>query len=221
MDHSLPEPAPQRVPAPAAYAVVLHQAAAEQVALGLVRAWAPIVPAAVLSTLRVADADGERRAWEEVASRLGQAGLGPSRLVLAGIGDAQNMALQLAFGPAAVGCAGVLACGNVLLPLAALAGQPMRGRPKLRLAWTADDPLFSAAALGDLLRCFRSAGLDVQGAVLPRTARLPTEAGGGPALGLPLVRLGSAYLAELVAVALGGAPRTRAAPSQPLQERDT
>ena len=127
MDHSLPEPAPQRVPAQAAYAVVLHQAAAEQVALGLVRAWAPIVPAAVLSTLRVADDHGGRRAWEEVASRLGQAGLGPSRLVLAGIGDAQNMALQLAFGPAAVGCAGVLACGNVLLPLAALAGQPMRG----------------------------------------------------------------------------------------------
>lgn len=205
MNRSLPEPAPQGNAAQAACAVVLHGAGAEQVALGLVRAWAPTVPAAVLSTLRVADDDGGRRAWEEVASRLGQAGLGPSRLVLAGVGDAQTTALQLAFGQAAVGCAGVLACGNVLLPLAALAGQPMRGRPKLRLAWTADDPLFSAAVLGDLLRCFRRAGLDAQGAVLPRTVRLPAEVGGGPALDLPLVRLGSAYLAELVAVALGGA----------------
>ena len=163
--------------------------------------------------MRVADEDGGREAWEKVASRLGQAGLDPSRLVLAGIGDAQNMALQLAFGQAAVGCAGVVACGNVCLPLAALAGQPMWGRPKLRLAWTAADPLFSAAALGDLLRCFRSAGLDVQGAVLPRTARLPTEAGGGPALCLPLVRLGGAYLAELVAVALGAALRAGSSPA--------
>lgn len=213
MDRSLPEPASQRTTAQTAYVVVLHQAGAEHVALGLVRAWAPTIPAAVLSTLRVADDDGGTGAWAEVASRLAQAGLGPSRLVLAGIGDAQNTALRLAYGQAAAGCAGVLACGSVVLPLAVLAGQPMRGRPKLRLAWTADDPLFSAAVLGDLLRCFRSAGLDAQGAVLPRTARLPTEVGGGPALVLPLVRLGGAYLAELVAVALDAAFRAGSSPA--------
>ncbi len=202
MDHSLPEQAWQRAAARTALVVVLHRAGAERVALGLVRAWAPAVPAAALSTLRIADEDGVGRAWQEVASRLGRAGLNPSRLVLAGVGGAQGTALRLAFEQAALGCAGVLACGGVL-PLAALAGRPSPGRPKLRLVWTADDPLFGAAALGGLLRCLRAAGLDAQGAVLPGAASPAVEAGDGPAPGLPLVRLAGAYLAELVAVALG------------------
>lgn len=213
MDHTLPEPAQQRATAQMALVVVLYQAGAEQLALGLVRAWAPTVPAAILSTLHIAEEGGTEEAWGEVSSRLGRAGLDLSRLVLAGVGRAQDMALQLAFGQAAAGCTGVLACGNVLLPLAALAGQPLPGRPKLRLVWTADDTLFSAAALGDLLRCLRVSGLDAQGAVLPRAVRPATELGGGPAFDLPLVRLGGAYVAELVAVALGGAPRLSDSPS--------
>lgn len=212
MDHTLPEPAQQRATAQMALVVVLYQAGAEQLALKLVRAWAPTVPAAILSTLHIAEEGGTEEAWGEVSSRLGRAGLDLSRLVLAGVGRAQDMALQLAFGQAA-GCTGVLACGSLLPPLAALARQPLPGRPKLRLVWTADDTLFSAAALGDLLRCLRVSGLDAQGAVLPRAVRLATELGGGPAFDLPLVRLGGAYVAELVAVALGGAPRHSDSPS--------
>ncbi len=203
MDHSLPEPAWQRAAARTALVVVLHRAGAERVALGLVRAWAPAVPAAALSTLRIADEDGVGRAWQEVASRLGRAGLNPSRLVLAGVGGAQGTALRLAFEQAALGCAGVLACGGIVLPLAALGRHSSPGKPKLRLVWTADDPLSSAAALGGLLRCLRAAGLDAQGAVLPGALSPAVEAGGGPAPSLPLVRLAGAYLAELVAVALG------------------
>ncbi len=207
MDHPLPEPGRQRTAAQTALVVVLHQAGAEHIALGLTRAWAPAVPAAVLLALRVADETGAKEVWEEVAGRLERAGLDSSRLVLAGVGSVQHMVLQLAFGQAAAGCAGVLACGNVLLPLAVLAGQAKPGRPKLRLVWTVDDPLFSAAALGDLLRCLRVAGLDAQGAVLPGATRLPTEADGYLALDPSMVRLSRAYLAELVAVALSAAPR--------------
>ena len=213
MNHPLPEPGWQRAAEQTVLVVVLHQAGAEHMALGLTRAWAPAVPAAVLSALCVADENGAKEVWEEVAIRLGQAGLDPSRLVLAGIGNVQDMALQVAFGQAAAGCAGVLACGNVSLPLGMLAGQPKPGRPKLRLVWTADDPPFSAAALGDLLRCLRVAGLDAQGAVLPGATRLPTEADGYPALDPPLVRLSRAYLAELVAVALSAAPRPGGSPA--------
>lgn len=214
MDHTLPEPARQRATAQMALVVVLYQAGTEQLALGLVRVWAPTVPAATLSTLHIADEGGSEEAWEEVSSKLGQAGLDLSRLVLAGVGRAQNTALQLAFGQAAAGCTGVLACGDVLPPLAVLARQPLPGRPKLRLVWTADDTLFSAATLGDLLRCLRLAGLDAQGAVLPGATRPATEVGGSPTLDLPLVRLGGAYLAELVAVALGGAPCLSASPAR-------
>lgn len=207
MNRPFPDPTRQRAAAQAALVVVLHPANAEHVALGLVRAWAPVVPAAKLSALSVAGEDGAERAREEVADRLGQAGLDPSRLVLAGVGGAQGTALQLAFGKAASGCAGVLACGDPFLPLAALAGQPLPGWPKLRLVWTADDPLSRAAALGSLLRCLRAAGLDAQGAVLPRPDRSFLDAGALP----PLVRRGGAYLAELVAVALNTPARPHAA----------
>lgn len=209
MNRPFPDPTRQRAAAQAALVVVLHPANAEHVALGLVRAWAPVVPAAKLSAMSVAGEDGAERAREEVAGRLGQAGLDPSRLVLAGVGGAQGTALRLAFGKAALGCAGVLACGDPFLPLAALAGQPSPERPKLRLVWTADDPLSRAAALGSLLRCLRAAGLDAQGAVLPRPDRPFLDAGAGAFP--PLVRRGGAYLAELVAVALSTPARPHAA----------
>jgi hypothetical protein len=212
MDHTRPEPARQHERAQTALVLLLHRADAEHVALGLVRAWSPTVPTAILTTLRVAEEDGAEQAWKGVVGRLGQTGIDPSRLVLAGIGGAQQAALRLAFGPDALGCAGVLACGDIFLPLAALAGPSSPGRPKLRLVWTADDPLVSAAAPGDLLHCLRVAGLDAQGAVLPGAALRAAEAGSGP--GALLVRLAGAYLAELVAVALGGASWPRGSPAR-------
>ncbi len=203
MDHPLSWPAWQRAPAPAALVAVLHAPDGADLTSGLVRAWAPAVPAAVMSTMMIAGAGGVEEALEQIASRLGRAGLDVSRLVLAGVGGGEGTALQLVFGQAALGCAGIVACGDSLPPLLALGGLSATGRAKLRLVWTADDPLFCAEALGDLLRCFRAAGLDAQGAVVPRSNRLPPEVDGGPSL--PLVRLSGAYLAELVAVALDAA----------------
>jgi hypothetical protein len=68
---------------------------------------------------------------------------------------------------------------------------------KLRLAWT--------AALGGLLRCYRTAGIDAQGTVVAELGHPALDADDGPDLLPPLVRLDGAYLAELVAVALNAA----------------
>lgn len=212
MDHARPLPAPDDVRACEAMVVLLHPHDAENAVLALMRGWAPAIPMAALSALPIADSAGIGQAWDAIVYGLERSGLPQSRLVLAGVAGVQDTALQLAFSPAAAGCAGVLALGDGLPPLATLGGQAVTGRPKLRLAWTADDPLFCSAALGGLLRCLRAAGLDAQGAVLAGPAPVARETG----VSVPppaLVRLGGAYLAELVAVALSGAPRPRAAPS--------
>ena len=205
MDHPHSVPALDPVHTQAAMAVVLHPYDAGHAAFTLLRAWRPVVPAAALSALTVDARNGTAQASDAILHQLERSGLSPSRLVLAGVAGGQDAALQLAFGPAAIGCAGVLALGDGLPPLGVLGGRAAEGRPKLRLAWTADDPLFCAAAMGSLLRCLRAAGLDAQGSVLARADPAAREVGGDPPPAL--VRLGSAYLAELVAVALGGAPR--------------
>jgi hypothetical protein len=143
----------------------------------------------------------------QLVQKLSQAGLGAANLVLAGVCGAGEIALQLAFGSNALACAGILACGDMLLPLAPLARNPAASGTRLRLIWEADDPLLCAAALGGLLRCFRTTGLDAQGSVLGPETRASSDvqdsvdAGCDPSPAL--VRLGRAYLAELVAVALG------------------
>ena len=203
MNHPPLWPVRQRAPAPAALVAVLHAPGGAELAHELVRAWAPAVPAAAMSTMPVAGASGVEEALEGIADRLGRAGLNVSHLVLAGVGGGEETALQLVVGPAALGCAGVVICGDSLPPLLALEGRPATGRAKLRLVWTADDLLLCAEALGDLLRRLRAAGLDAQGAVVPRSNRPAPEVDGGPSL--PLVRLGGAYVAELAAVALDAA----------------
>ena len=200
MNHPLPWPAWQRAPAPAALVAVLHAPGSAELAHELVRAWAPAVPTAAMSTMPVSGAGGADEALEGIADRLGRAGLNVSHLVLAGVGGGEETALQLVFGRAALGCAGVVICGDSLPPLLALGGRPAAGRAKLRLVWAADDLLLCAEALGDLLRRLRVAGLDAQGAVVPRSNRPAPGVDGGPSL--PSVRLGGAYLAELAAVAL-------------------
>lgn len=209
MDHPLPVPAygraslPRRVPA--ALVAVLYGAGRLALAQELVRAWVPSVPAATVVAVPAGGPDGAADARSAVGGLLGQAGLPASSLVLAGVGGGEGAALQLAFGPGGLACAGVVACGDSLPPLRVLGSCPAQHRTKLRLVWTDEDPLFCAAALGDLLRCLRAGGLDAQGALLPRENRLPTDAGGHPApftLHPPLVHLGRAYVAELVAVVL-------------------
>jgi hypothetical protein len=192
--------------------VLLHPRAGTQVAHRLTRAWEPTIPAAKVSTLLIADSGGADEASAQIAGRLEQAGLDVAHLVLAGICGAEETALQLVFGSSALACAGVLACGDVLPPLALLAGSPARPGTRLRLVWKSDQPLFSATALGDLVRCLRAAGVDAQGSVLQRQHRPPGDAQGDCELSPAFERLGGAYLAELVAVALGAAPPVRARP---------
>jgi hypothetical protein len=61
-----------------------------------------------------------------------------------------------------------------------------------------------AVALGELLSWYRAAGLDAQGAVLEPVGNTQAdEYGFSPAL----VRMGRIYLAELVAIAIGGQPQ--------------
>ena len=161
-----------------------------------------------LSTLLVSHgSEGVDEAMAQLAQRLSRAGLDAAHLVLAGVCGAGEIALQLAFGPNALACAGILACGNMVLPLAPLARNAATSGTRLRLIWEADDPLLCAAALGGLLRCFRETGLAAQGSVLGPETRASSDvhdsvdAGCDPSPAL--VRLGRAYLAELVAVALG------------------
>jgi hypothetical protein len=164
-------------------------------ALKLSRSWTPRVPAAAVRLLRVCDHDG----IEEIASTLDS--FRTKRLVLVGIGETAATALQLAFSGDGPACAGVLACGDVLPPLALLTEDLVRSRTRLRLVWMSADPLFSAGALGDMLAWFLAAGLDAQGTVLDGRARSgPEPADPDPTL----ARMAGAYLAELVAFALFG-----------------
>lgn len=205
-----PEWVPRDRPASAetALVVVLHSWSGAEAARALTAAWAPTVPAATVLMLRVVEGGDIGEVAAQLARRVEQAGLEAGRMVLAGIGGAAGMTLQLAVGQGATGrgplaCAGVLACGDVLPPLALLARRSAV-QTQLRLVWTGDDPLFCAAALGDLLRCCRDTGVDAQGAVLARHGGASGGDHGGPAPAL--VRLGAAYLAELVAMALDASP---------------
>ncbi len=182
--------------------VMLHPPAATDLAHFLARVWAPAVPAAKLSLLPVAESHDLTHISGELGHSLEQAGLDAGRLVLAGFCGTEGTVLQLATGNNALPCAGVLACGDVLPPLALLSGRHSRFGPWLRLVWNSDEPLFSAGALGDLLRWLRAAGLDAEGTVLDRRgASSEHECGGAEPLPA-LVRMGGAYLAELVALAL-------------------
>lgn len=192
--------------------VLLHPHGAEDAALALMRGWAPAVPMAALSALPVAGCAGTGQAWDAIFHGLERSGLPLSRLGAGRGGGCAGRRAAARVQPGGIGCAGVLALGDGLPPLAVLGGQAVEGRPKLRLVWTVDEPLFCAAALGGLLRCLRAAGIDAQGAVVARPDPAARRMGVNT-LSPALVRLGGAYLAELIAVALGGAPRTRAAPS--------
>ena len=212
MDNFFFSPAGQRTQAQTALVAVLHSHDGIDLAHELMLAWAPRVPAAAMSTVLVAGIGDLEGVLEQIAYRLGPAGLDVSCLGLAGVGGGEETALQLVFGQTALKCAGVVVCGDDLPPLQFSEQRPVVARAKLRLVWTADDPLLCAQALGDLLRLLRASGLDAQGTVLPRQDCPPREPGGRPVPPLPLMRLGGSYLAELVAVALDAASRPHVRP---------
>jgi hypothetical protein len=195
------------VPEASVLVVLLHPPGAAYLARNLADAWAPAVPKAKLSLLPVMESHDRASVSAEVAKRLAQAGLDSLRLVLAGLFGAEEVVLQLASGSDALACAGVLACGDVLPPLGLLRATPVQFRPRLRLVWNSDEPLFCAAALGDLLRWLRAAGLDAEGIVVKRGVALSEVGRSGFGPGPALVRMGGAYLAELVALALERSPR--------------
>lgn len=198
--------------APTVKALLLHPPGAATAARRLVRAWSQPIPLAEVSTLQVPSCMGADAVSALLAHLLDRAGLAAERLVLAGVCGAEAAALQIAFARNAPTWAGVLICGSPLLPLKPLADVPVQRGTRLRLVWDVADPLVQAAALAELLRWFRAAGLDAQGSVLGRQE-------GSPSPSPALVRRGGAYLAELVAVALGPScrpARTEAAILTPL-----
>jgi len=95
MDHLLPPAARHRPRARMALVTVLHSSGGTGLAHDLVRAWAPVVPAAAMSTMLVASGVGIAETLAQIGRRLGEAGLDASSLVLAGIGGGEETALQL------------------------------------------------------------------------------------------------------------------------------
>ena len=159
--------------------------------------------------LRVADGGDIGEVTAQLAHRVEQAGLEAGRMVLAGIGEAAGMALQLAVGQGGDRArtagvrwrAGVRRCSAA----AGAAGTAVRrpgpaapgldgGRPAvLRGGAGRPAPLLPRRRGGTRKApCWRGTGAHPAG----------TTAAPAPAL----VRLGAAYLAELVAMALGASP---------------
>jgi hypothetical protein len=195
------------MPARAVLVVLLHPPEVAHLAERVAVAWARVVPAAEVSLLPVMAGEDRARVSLELARRRRAAGLWSSRLVLVGVFGAEEVVLQLVTDSTGQACAGVLVCGEALPPLGLLRATPVQFRPRLRLVWKSNDPMFCAAALGDLLRWLRAAGLDAEGAVVKRRDPSP-DLGSSTHLPEPaLVRMGGAYLAELVALALDSSSR--------------
>ena len=188
--------------------VVLHTPAEAALALHLIRAWAPTVPAGCFVGAAVEPCD--LAAVTERLQTLMRDGVQvPEHTILVGICGAANLALRIGLAPDAWAFAGVLVCGPMLVPLSPFAQGGTASGARLRLIWTAQDSLQVSAALGALLQYLREAGLDAQGAVLGSPYCGPGYGDEGCARAVALVRLSGAYLAELVAYALG--------PSSPIQ----
>jgi hypothetical protein len=183
--------------------LLLHPPSQAAVAGELVRVWQPSIPAAVIFPVSVVE--GDRADFANLPAALLDGSSAYKRpLVLAGVCGAENTALRLGFDRRLPQCAGVLVASRVMPPLGPLAVQMPGQAGRLRLIWEVSDATNWAVALGELLSWYRTAGLDAQGAVLEPVGNTSTdECGFSPAL----VRMGRIYLAELVAIAMGGQPQ--------------
>jgi hypothetical protein len=207
MPHRLVLPVLQPPPPPTRVGVLLlHPPKAASLTCRLAREWQPTIPTADITTMSVAE-DGGEDLGATLPDRCSPR-IGP--LVIAGVCGAEAAALQLAFDGTLPHCTGVLLGGRALPPLKPL-GRLMTDRTiKLRLLWEVSDSIAWAPALGELLGWFCAAGLDVHGAVLEPVGPSSTDARG---LSPAFVRMSRVYLAELVAIAMGGQPRRLFAPS--------
>jgi hypothetical protein len=189
--------------------LLLHPPSRAAVAGELVRVWQPSIPVANVFTISVVNGRPADLSDLPVALLAGSS-VGKRPLVLVGICGAEDAALRLGFDRRLPQCAGVLVAGRVLPPLGPLAVQ-MPGRTvRIRLIWEASDATNWASALGELLCWYHAAGLDAQGAVLERAGSTPVEECG---LSPALIRMGRLYLAELVAIAMGGPPQPLVPPA--------
>jgi hypothetical protein len=209
MNHIFADPVLQGAAIARALVVMLHLPGIAGPAGKLAEAWRPVVPAARIELQSVPEGLGADATLELLGGLLDRAGLPPERVALVGVCGAEDVALQLALRRDALAWAGLLLCGSALPPLTPLADISLHRGTRLRLIWQASDPLLHAVALGELLRWIRVAGLDAQGCVLEQGTSVPDGAGVGCAPSPALVRLGGAYLAELIATALHGAPQLR------------
>jgi hypothetical protein len=183
--------------------LLLHALSQAAVACELVRVWQPSIPVADVFTVSVVE--GGRTDFAGLPAALFDgSGACKRPLVLVGVCGAENTALRLGFDRTLPQCAGVLIAGRVMPPLGPLAVQMPGQVGRLRLIWEVSDATNWAVALGELLSWYRAAGLDAQGAVLEPVGNTQAdECGFSPAL----IRMGRIYLAELVAIAMGGQPQ--------------
>jgi hypothetical protein len=183
--------------------LLLHPPSRAAVAHELVTVWQPSIPAADVLTVSL-DKGRSAGLSDLPAALLAGSSACKRPLVLAGVCGAEDAALRLGFDRRLPQCAGVLAAGRVVPPLGPLAVRPGGRAVRIRLIWEVSDATNWAVALGELLCWFRAGGLDAQGAVLePVSDTQADECRLSPAL----VRMGRVYLAELVAIAMGGQPQ--------------
>jgi hypothetical protein len=205
MAHPLALAAGHVLPAPKIDVVVLHPEGAGEETSALARTWQPAVPAATMTAVNLTAANPVALA-ALLNNRLGTPGPDAPPRVIAAVLGAEGSLLHLLSEHMLPECTGLLVCGETQLQVQSLRRISTGGRISLRLAWEADDPLPCAVALGEMLRRYRAAGYDAEGAVLSRPALSAQAAHARPSASL--VRLGGAYLAELVAVALTAMSRS-------------
>jgi hypothetical protein len=182
--------------------LLLHAPSQAAVAGELVRVWQSSIPVADIFTVSVVE-EGRTDFANLPAALVDGSGACKRALILVGVCGAEDAALRLGFDRRLPRCAGVLAVGRVMPPLGPLAVQmpDQVGRQRI---WEVSDATNWAVALGELLSWYRAAGLDAQGGVLEPVDNTQADACGfSPAL----VRMGRVYLAELVAIAMGGQPQ--------------
>lgn len=193
---------PRRPRGVAAVALMLHLPGDAALAAALARAWTPTNPCAAIMPVAAHAVAGAA----QICDTLTRYDLRPNQAVLVGFGGAAALAFTHALAQDKPGFAGLLMCGTSLAgaspPQEARGARPL-ALPKLRLIWLVDDTLASARLLGERMRDLRRSLADVQGAVLLQSpAEDSVEAGEAMGGGSAIMRLGAAYLAELLAGAL-------------------
>jgi hypothetical protein len=162
--------------------------------LRLAEAWRARLPQAAFATVESAATPDHLRSC--LADRLATAGLPPARLLLVGIGASARQALALAFAHPRRICRGILAFGACPLPdiPANCDGTGMQ----IRLIEGHEGRHVEDDLLGNIVRELQGRRFDVRAAMIVPSAVLVTP---------DAVRLGGAYIADMVATSLASPAR--------------